>query len=114
MNVALILFALAAVGGLIMASQRLGGRPQPALPLALIHGAAAAAGLVSLILAVAGAGGVGSYASTGLVLLVIAALGGFVLFSFHLRGKPLPIPVMIIHALVAVAGFLILLFGALG
>lgn len=114
MNIALVLFALAAVGGLVLASQRFKGRPQPALPLALIHGAAAAAGLLALILFVLGAGAGVAYASSGLVILGIAALGGFVLFSYHLRGQPLPIPLVVLHALIAVAGFLVLLFGALG
>ena len=45
-------------------------------------------------------------------LLVIAALGGFVLFSQHLRKTPLSIPLMVAHASLAVAGFVTLLVSA--
>ena len=48
MTVALVLFALAALGGAAMAVLRFQGRPQPPLGLALVHGAAAAAGLVAV------------------------------------------------------------------
>jgi hypothetical protein len=49
MTVALVLFALAALGGATMAILRFKGRPQPPLALALVHGAGAAAALTSLI-----------------------------------------------------------------
>jgi len=42
-------------------------------------------------------------------LFVVAALGGFALFSFHLRRQPLPTPVVFIHGLVAVVAFVLLL-----
>jgi phosphoribosylglycinamide formyltransferase 2 len=45
---------------------------------------------------------------------ITAALGGFGLFSFHLRGKALPIPVVVIHAGVAVVAFVLLLVGMWG
>jgi hypothetical protein len=45
MVTALVLFGVAAVGGLILATQRLKGAPQPSLPLALVHGGVVAAGL---------------------------------------------------------------------
>jgi hypothetical protein len=112
MTVALTLFALAAVGGLLMAIMRLRGRPVPPLALALVHGLAAAAGLVVLI-AVVAAGNAASTAVAGLVLMLLAAVGGFLLFANHLRKKELPIGLMIVHALVAVTGFLLLLVGAL-
>jgi len=113
MTTALVLFGLAALGGLAMAIQRFRGAPHPPLPLALVHGAAAAAGLVVLILAVAGAGAP-SLAKTALVVFLIAALGGFFLLSIHLRKQPLPIPVVVVHALVAVTGFVLLLVATLG
>jgi cation diffusion facilitator family transporter len=43
-----------------------------------------------------------------LVILAVAALGGFFLASFHLRGTPGPKPVVLVHASVAVIGFLLL------
>lgn len=111
MILAVVLFALAAVGGLVMAILRFRGRGLPPLALALVHGLAAAAGLIALIAAIAG-GGAPSAATAGLVVLLLAALGGFVLFSHHLRRKDLPIGLMVVHALVAVVGFLILLVAA--
>ena len=102
---ALILFALAAVGGLFLAVRHFqqAGLPRPVV---LIHGVVAAAALVLLALAY-----FGGFAAAGLplLLLVIAALGGFFLLSFDLRGRRLPSAVVVIHALVAVAGVVTLL-----
>lgn len=108
--VAAVLFGVAALGGLVLAVMRLRGRELPPLGLALVHGVVAAAGLVLLIVALAG-GPAAKLAVIALVGFVIAALGGFVIFSFHLRKKALPIPVIVVHALVAVASFVILLVG---
>jgi len=110
MNIALILFAIAAVGGIVLALIRFKGKPYPPLGLALVHGAVAAAGLVMLIALVAQHQGTSS-ATTALVLFLIAALGGFGLFFHHLRKVALPIWLVVVHALVAVAAFLILLLG---
>jgi hypothetical protein len=95
-----------------MAILRLSGKPQPPLFIAIVHGLAAASGLIALIAAVSKSGG-GS-ASVALGLLVIAALGGFALFSQHLRKTALSIPLMVAHACLAVAGFIALLVSALG
>ena len=46
--------------------------------------------------------------------LVIAALGGFFLASFHLRGRPGPKPVVALHALLAVTGVGLLASAVLG
>src|SRR5215831_20305519 len=112
MSVALVLFGIAALGGLVMATQRLRGAPQPTLAIALVHGALAAAGLIALIVAVAG-GAVPGQARTALIIFIIAALGGFYLFAQHLQKKAIPIPVMVVHALVAVVAFIILLVTAI-
>jgi hypothetical protein len=110
MNIALVLFAVAAVGGIVLALIRFKGKPYPPLALALVHGAVAAAGLVTLIALVAKHQGTSS-ATTALVLFLIAALGGFGLFFHHIRKVALPIWLVVVHALVAVAAFLILLLG---
>jgi hypothetical protein len=47
-----------------------------------------------------------------LVILVVAALGGFYLASIHARKVVAPKSVVLIHAGVAVIGFLLLLGGA--
>lgn len=106
-----ILFAIAALGGLVLGVSGLRQRDLP-MWLSLIHGLIAAAGLVTLIIGVV-QGNVGILAIISLVLFLIAALGGFVLFSFHLRKKPHPKGLIIIHALAAVIGFVLLLIGIL-
>jgi hypothetical protein len=108
MTVAAILFAIAAVGGAIMAAMRFGGRELPPMGLAIVHGLFAAAGLVTLIVVVVGANA--SWAAIVAVIgFVVAALGGFMLFSYHLRRQALPVNYVVIHGAGAVISFLILL-----
>ena len=107
LTTAVLLFAIAALGGITLATLHFRHKNLP-MPLALIHGLLAAAGLVVLIMAVVG-GSTGNLLIASLALFVIAALGGFALFSFHLRRLPLPTPVVFIHGLVAVVAFLLLL-----
>ncbi len=107
LTIAIVLFAISALGGITLATLHLRHKALP-LALALAHGLLAAAGLVLLIIVVAG-GASAKLLLVSLALFVIAALGGFALFSFHLRRQPLPTPVVFIHGLVAVAAFLILL-----
>ena len=99
---AVAIFAVAAVGGIYLALLHFQGKPLP-MPAAIAHGVAAAIGLVLLILYVLSDGSA-SLATIALVILVVAALGGFYLFSIYLKDKPLPSPVVIIHAVAAVAG----------
>jgi hypothetical protein len=107
MNIALALFALAAVAGLSMAVNHFRGRTPPAPAVAALHGIFAASGLVTLLLAVLQAGATGG-SRTALGLFLVAALGGFGLLSFHLRGRKLPNALVAGHALLAVAAFAIL------
>lgn len=108
LKVAIVLFAVAAIGGLVMATMHFRGRTPPPLVLALLHGALAASGLILLLLAVIRAGAAGT-AAVALGLFVLAALGGFTLLGFHLRGRTLPNALVAGHGLLAVAGFLTLL-----
>jgi hypothetical protein len=110
MIIAIVLFALSAVFGATMAIMRLRGRLLPPMGLALVHGPLAAAGLVFLLVAVL-SGGAADLIRIALIVFIAAALGGFFLFSFHLRGKALPVPLVLVHGLVAVGGFVILLIG---
>ena len=48
-------------------------------------------------------------AKLALIILLVAALGGFYLLSFHIKKQQHPRAVIVIHALVAVIGFLTLL-----
>lgn len=106
------LFALAAVIGLYMATRIFGGNMAPWIA-GLLHAAAAATGLVLLLLAYLN-GGLAQMATIALIVLVIAALGGFFLGSFHLRKQVAPKPVVVIHALAAVIGFGLLAAAAFG
>jgi hypothetical protein len=110
MTAAIVLFALAATGGLALAYLRITNKPLP-MPLALLHGAGAAAGLIALLLAVVQGAAMGG-ARIALGIFVVAALGGFALFSFHVRKQPLPIPLVVVHGLAAVVAFVLLLLAA--
>lgn len=108
LNYALIVFTIAAVGGLILAASVLRGRLAP-WALSLVHAGLGAVGLILTVMAVLG--GAGGVVPIALGILVVAALGGFYLASVHLRGTPGPKAVVVIHALAAVTG-VVLLAGA--
>ena len=111
LGVAVVLFALAALLGITLAAKHLKKKDAP-ISLALVHGLAAAVGLVLLIIAVVHMSSAG-LAGVALAIFVIAALGGFVLFAMHLTKKPLPPALIAVHELVAVAAFVVLLVGLL-
>lgn len=107
------LLVLAALGGLVMAGLRFAGRDHPPTWLAMAHGFLAAAAVTLLLYAWATVG-LPAMASTAVILFVIAAAGGvFMNLGYHWRGRPLPKGVMVVHALLAVAGFVLLLMSAL-
>jgi len=108
MLTALVLFAIAALGGVAMAVIRFRGAERPPTGLALLHGAVAAAAIIVLIVAMLSMPNP-AQARTALVLFIVAALGGFYLFAQHVQKRALPIPIILVHALIAVIGFLILL-----
>jgi hypothetical protein len=99
---AVILFLIAAAGGLYMATVIFRGAFPPAV-VAALHGALAASGLVLAILA-AMANGAPPLVKYGAGILFLAALGGFFLLTFHLRRVPHPKGVVVLHALIAVTG----------
>ncbi len=111
LNLSIILFALAAILGLTVAVALFRKKPT-SKPVALTHGLVGAAGLVVLFL----------YSlqhphrqlSIAIGLFVVAALGGALLFANDLRKKPGPLGLVVIHALVAVAGFALVLLVAFG
>lgn len=108
-----VLFAVAAAGGLIMAGIRVSGDGNPPAWLAMLHGLLAAAGL-TLLLYAAFTIGLPATALWGLILLIIAAVGGlFLNLGYQEKRLPLPKPVMYIHALIAVVGFILLIVAAL-
>lgn len=103
LNYAIVAFLVAAVGGLFMAMQIFKNR-KPAVAVALLHGALGATGLGLLAWLVLTAETLATNILAGLVILLVAAVGGFYLASFHLRGVAHPKPVVVIHAIAAVTG----------
>lgn len=104
---AVFIFAIAALGGLLLASYVLRGKLAPWL-VSIVHALLGATGLVVLVVAVLQGTGTGR-ATAALALLVVAALGGFYLASLHARRKIAPKGVVFLHAGLAVVGFLTLL-----
>ena len=114
LNTAVILLALAAVGGVLMAIIRLRGAPRPPSIIAMVHGLAAGAAL-TLILFTWWQVGVPGLVKAATGLFVVAALGGVYLnVQFHSKLQPLPIPVVFLHAAMAVTGFVLLVLGTFG
>jgi hypothetical protein len=109
--VSIIAFGLAALGGLTMLALRLRDKTPP-MPLAVLHGLGAATGLVCLVITVMG-GHVQRSATYALAGFGAAALGGFYLFSMHLRGKRHPVPLILGHGTIAIASLVLLLLAVL-
>ena len=104
-----LLFTAAALGGILMAGIRFSGRPRPPSWLAMGHGLMAAAGLTLLVYAWSN-GGIPLLAQFATGLFIIAATGGAAMnLLFHAKQLPLPIPLMLVHALLAVSAFVLLL-----
>jgi hypothetical protein len=110
LTASIVLLLYAAFSGLFMAVDIFRGA-KPWVLLALGHGVLAATALV-LALLVGIATGVAAI-KYGIAVLVLAALGGFFLLSFHLRGKPHPWVVVVLHALLAIGGVGCLVFALL-
>lgn len=109
LKTAALLFAAAALGGILMAGIRFSGRPRPPSWLAMGHGLLAAAGLTLLIYGWWNVG-IPLLAQFATGLFIIAATGGAAMnLLFHAKQLPLPIPLMIVHALLAVTAFVLLL-----
>lgn len=105
----IVLFAVAALLGIGVATALL-QKKETSKPMALAHGALGAAGLVLLILhAVQNPH---KFLTAAIALLVIAALGGGVLFANDLRRKPGPVFLIVVHALAAVAAVILVVLVA--
>ena len=107
MLLAVILLGATALGGLVTLSLRFRGG-NPPLAIAAVHGLVGASGLIALAVHVfsSGAGGLPLIA---LLMLVAAALLGFYVVSFHLRGRLIPLGFALFHAFLAILGYSTLL-----
>ena len=111
LRTAIVLLAVTALGGLLLAGIRFAGRPHPPTAIAMLHGLLAASGLTLLLYAAFTRGLPGS-AWLGILLLVVAAGGGLLLnLKYHWNREALPIWLVLVHAAAAVVGFLILTLG---
>jgi hypothetical protein len=109
MKTACVLLAVSALGGLVMAGIRFGGKPQPPTWLAMLHGFLSAAALTLLLYAFLTVG-LPALASWALLLFLIAAAGGtFLNLKYHWKMQPLPKGLIVGHAAIAVVGFVLLL-----
>jgi hypothetical protein len=114
LRTAAVLLGITAVGGIIMAGIRFAGAGdrQPPVALAMLHGFLAAAA-ITLLLYGAITVGLPGLALVALVLFLLAAAGGAVLnLNYHWKQLPLPKWLIVVHALVAVAGFVLLVVAA--
>ena len=102
LTAALVVFAIAALGGIVLAAHVLRKNFAP-WALSLLHAALGAAGIILvLITVVQGARG---NVALALGLFIVAALGGFFLASFHYRKQLPPAVIVVVHAAIALAGF---------
>lgn len=102
----IILFGLVAVGGLILATLRWKEVRMPK-PLAVVHGVVAILTLVALILIQF----IRPFAWPLLlatILFIGAAVVGISMGRMHKRGGIIPISRIVLHAILAVTGFVIL------
>jgi|GEM_PF-950252 len=102
----IILFAIAAILGTILFSRLMQNRETPK-PVVYMHGLVAAIGLILLIIVYANSGN--STLLTSLLIFIVAALGGFVMFGRDMAGRSIQKWLPMVHALAAVTAFVILL-----
>jgi hypothetical protein len=102
----IILFALAAVAGIIIFIYILKEKTTPK-PVVYLHGLIAATALVLLL--VYAIQNPAHRPLTSLILFVIGALFGFTLFGRDLMKKSLPVMLVVLHALFGVVALVMLL-----
>lgn len=108
LRTAIVLLAIAALGGLLMAGMRFSGRAHPPPLITMVHGLLAGAGL-TLLLYAGFTGHLSGGGWLGVAILVVAAAGGLVLnLGYHWKSQALPVWLVLVHAAVAVVGFLVL------
>jgi hypothetical protein len=112
LQISTYLFALTALGGIVMSWIRFSTGRNPASSLAMGHGLLAAAGVTLLAYAVFVLDGPGT-ALLSLLLFLGASLGGvFLNLHYHLKDQPLPKGIIVAHAVIAVVAFVLLYMAA--
>jgi hypothetical protein len=111
MVAAAVVLGLAALGGLTLVVIRLSGRQIPPTWMAVGHGIVAATGLAILGYSIY-QNATPQLVNIAAAVLVLAAIGGATIFmGFHLRNRPLPVPLVLGHGLIALTGYALLLAG---
>ena len=111
LKIAVLIFAIGALGGLVLANSVLRGKLAP-WALSILHMLLGATGLVLTALVVLGRSDAGKgVIPIALLILVVAALGGFYLASIHAKKVVASKGIVFTHAGIAVIGFLLLLGG---
>ena len=112
LQIATYVFALTALGGIIMGWIRFSTGRNPPSWIAMGHGFLAAAGVTLLAYAVF-ALEAPAMALVSLLLFLGGSLGGVILnLHFHLNDKPLPKAIVVVHAVVSVIAFVLLYMAA--
>ncbi len=111
-NLPVVLFAVAAVGGITMAIMKFSEKIIP-IPLAVGHGIIGMCGLISLIINIQGSTG-NTLLFVSLIMFIAVAAGGIAIFSLHLRKKPLPDALIGLHGIGAIISFVVLLIAVNG
>ena len=113
MKTALALLTVAALGGVAMAVQILGRNAAPPHWLAMLHGLLAASALTLLLYAFFTVG-LPPFGMWAMVLFLIAAAGGaFLNLGYHMKAIPMPKGIVVVHASLAVVGYVLLLMAVL-
>ena len=107
LTAAVIVFAIGALGGIVLALHVLRDRLAP-WALSILHALLGATGLALLVLVMLG-GEAAPLLPWSFGLFVVAALGGFWLASRHAKKELPPKGVVVLHAVLAVSGFAVLL-----
>lgn len=105
----IILFAIAAALGLILI-RKVFADEHTSRPVVYIHGIAAVLALILLIISYINQGN--SLMMISILIFIIAALGGFIMFSRDMAGKPFPKWLAAVHSSAAVIAFVLLLLAA--
>jgi hypothetical protein len=111
LTAAIVLFVIAALLGAFNLIAVLTNKAT-SKPVVFAHGAAAAVALLIVVFATVKA--TGASPTTSLILFVLAATGGFVLFAMDMTKRPIPKALAVIHPLVAAAGLASLVAFVLG
>lgn len=109
---ALIVFALAAILGVILAATFVMKTSAP-MWLAYVHAALGILGVILLIIGVAG-GQTGGLIVAALVVFLLTAVGGIVIYALGSKGRPIPSALLVVHGAAGLVAFILLLVGRAG